>query len=58
MNDLTKIRLGWKYRRQLWKYRGLIRRRKQIMAFAAVGAAVAGAALIGPALGRCSRDNE
>ena len=30
VTTLAKIRLGWKYRRQLWKYRGLIRRRKEL----------------------------
>lgn len=57
MNNLTKIRLGWRYRRQLWRYRGLIRHRKQIMGIAAAGAAIAAALLIGARHRPCSRDN-
>jgi hypothetical protein len=34
MNRLTKIKLGWKYRRPLWKYRNLLRHRKEIAAAA------------------------
>ncbi len=41
MKNTTKIRLAWKYRRALWKYRGLIRRRKEI-----AGVALAAAALV------------
>jgi hypothetical protein len=37
---LTKIRLGWRYRKQLWKYRGLLRHRKDL-----AGGAVAAALL-------------
>jgi hypothetical protein len=57
MNNLTKIRLGWKYRRQLWKYRGLIRRRKQIMGIAAAVAAIATVAFLEAPCARSSRDN-
>jgi len=33
--NLRKLKLGWKYRRQLWKYRKLIRNRRTIAAAAA-----------------------
>ncbi len=45
VTTLTKIRLGWKYRKPLWKYRGLIRRRKEL-----AGGAVAAAFLTTAAL--------
>ena len=32
MSPITKLELAWKYRRPLWKYRKLIRYRKQILA--------------------------
>lgn len=35
----TKLRLAWKYRRYLWKYRSVIRHRKAIGAAVAVGVA-------------------
>ncbi len=41
VDKMTKVRLAWKYRSQLWKYRKLIRRRKQIAALLAAGAGVA-----------------
>jgi hypothetical protein len=40
MTTLTKLKIGWKYRRHLWKYRKLIRRRREIAAAFAVAAAV------------------
>lgn len=43
MKTATKIRLGWKYRKFLWKYRGLIRHRKEIAAVVASGALIAAA---------------
>ncbi len=53
MSNLTKVRLAWKYRRQLWKYRGVIRHRREI-----AGAAVAGGALAAAMLLRgSSREN-
>jgi hypothetical protein len=39
MSPLRKLELAWKYRRPLWKYRKLIRYRKQIL-FAAMGVSV------------------
>jgi len=41
---MRKIKLGWKYRRILWKYRGVIRHRREIAGAAA--AALAGAAFM------------
>ena len=35
----TKVKLAWKYRRYLWKYRNLIRHRRAIGAAVAVSAA-------------------
>jgi hypothetical protein len=32
MKPLRKIELAWKYRRPLWKYRKLIRYRREILA--------------------------
>jgi hypothetical protein len=40
MTTLTKLKVGWKYRRQLWKYRKLIRRRREIAATIAVLAGI------------------
>ena len=57
MNNTTKIRLAWKYRRQLWKYRSWIRHRKEIMGIAAACAAI-GAALIWAPRACSSRDNK
>ena len=31
MSPIRKLQLAWKYRRPLWKYRKLIRYRKQIL---------------------------
>jgi hypothetical protein len=42
---LTKLRLGWKYRKPLWRYRGLIRRRKEF-AGGAVAVAIFAAAAV------------
>jgi hypothetical protein len=36
---VRKVKLAWKYRKPLWKYRALIRRRKQIAGIAGAGAA-------------------
>jgi hypothetical protein len=49
MTTATKLRLAWKYRAPLWKYRKLIQHRKKIAAGAfAIGAvAVAAVVLIG-----------
>lgn len=41
VDNVTKIRLAWKYRSHLWKYRKLIRRRKQVATLLAAGAGVA-----------------
>jgi hypothetical protein len=41
VDNMTKIRLAWKYRSQLWKYRKLIRRRRRVAALLAAGAGVA-----------------
>jgi hypothetical protein len=45
MSPLRKLELAWKYRRPLWKYRKLIRYRKQILFAAAVGVGVAAVAI-------------
>ncbi len=45
MSNLTKVKLAWKYRRQLWKYRGIIRHRREIAGWTAAGAALAAAVL-------------
>jgi hypothetical protein len=52
MSPLRKLELAWKYRRPLWKYRKLIRYRKQILFGAAVGAVVVAVSLRrrGPAI--------
>ena len=44
MTKVTKVRLAWKYRKQLWRYRGLIRHRKDLAVIAAFGTAIAVAA--------------
>jgi hypothetical protein len=41
VDNVTKIRLAWKYRSHLWRYRKLIRRRKQVAAILATGAGAA-----------------
>ena len=41
MKTWSKVRLAWKFRRPLWKYRKLIRHRKAIAAGVLVGGAVA-----------------
>ncbi len=38
---IRQVKFAWKHRNLLWKYRGLIRRRKQIAQFALGGAAAA-----------------
>ncbi len=40
MNRLTKAKLAWKYRRQLWKYRKLIRYRREVAGVVLAGAAI------------------
>jgi hypothetical protein len=40
MKNTTKIKLAWKYRRPLWKYRSLIRHRKEIAGVALAAAAI------------------
>jgi hypothetical protein len=44
MNNLTKMKLAWKYRRPLWKYRKVIRHRNKIggltLAMAMIGAGI------------------
>lgn len=43
MNNLDKLKFGWKYRRILWKYRKLLRHRRAIGGVAlAAGAVVVG----------------
>ena len=37
---VRKVKLTWKYRRQLWKYRKLLARRREIAGAALVGAIV------------------
>jgi len=45
MTTLTKVKFAWKYRRPLWKYRSLIRHRREI-AWAAVGLIAAGTGIL------------
>jgi hypothetical protein len=45
---IRKIRLGWKYRRLLRKYRWVSRHRQQIAGVALVVAALAGGAMLRP----------
>jgi len=45
MTTLTKVKFAWKYRRPLWKYRALIRRRREI-AWAAAGLIAAGTGIL------------
>jgi len=40
MSPLRKLELAWKFRGPLWKYRKLLRYRKQILFAVAVGAGV------------------
>jgi hypothetical protein len=44
MNRKTKLKLAWKYRKQLWKHRWAIRHRREIFACAMAGAGAAVAA--------------
>ena len=46
MKTTTKIRLAWKYRRALWKYRNVIQHRWTIAAAATAGALVAAGMLL------------
>lgn len=46
MTTSTKLRLAWKYRAPLWKYRKLIRHRKKIAAGLLTAGAVAVAAVV------------
>lgn len=39
MKTQTKLKMAWKYRRYLWKYRNVIRHRKAIGGAVAVGMA-------------------
>ncbi len=39
--NIRKVRFAWKYRKYLWKYRGVIRRRKEIAGWTAAGVALA-----------------
>jgi hypothetical protein len=39
--NVRNVKFAWKHRRQLWRYRNLIRHRRAIMGWAAAGAAVA-----------------
>jgi hypothetical protein len=45
MRTTTKLKLSWKYRKYLWKYRNLIRYRREIMGVA-LGCAAVGAGLL------------
>jgi hypothetical protein len=40
MKTTTKLKLAWKYRRQLWKYRKLIQYRREILTIGAASLAV------------------
>jgi hypothetical protein len=39
--NARNVKFAWKHRRALWRYRSLIRHRRAIAGWAAVGAAVA-----------------
>jgi hypothetical protein len=45
MEKMKLVRLAWKYRRPLWKYRGLIRHRKEILGAAVAAVAIGTAAV-------------
>jgi hypothetical protein len=45
VTPLTKVRLGWKYRKPLWKFRELMRRRKDVAAGAVAAALLTTAAV-------------
>ena len=38
MKNTTKLKLAWKYRKYLWRYRALIRRRREIGGVVLAGA--------------------
>jgi len=40
MKTSTRMKLAWKYRRPLWRYRRLLRHRYEIAALAATGLAI------------------
>jgi len=48
--NARNVKFAWKYRRALWKYRGVIRHRQQIAAVAMAGVAIATALLLRPRL--------
>jgi len=48
--NARNVKLAWKYRRALWKYRGVIRHRQEIAAVALAGVAIATALLLRPKL--------
>lgn len=41
-----KVKLAWKYRRALWKYRNVIRHRKEIAGVVLAGAAIAAGVIL------------
>ena len=45
MTKTTKLKLAWKYRKQLWKYRKLIAHRKEIAGALAATAIITAVAL-------------
>lgn len=46
MTNLTKMKLAWKYRRPLWKYRKVIRHRNKIGGGLTLAAAMIGAGIL------------
>jgi len=49
MNTPRKLKIAWKYRKQLWKYRWAVRHRREIAGWAlAAGAIAAGILLMRP----------
>ncbi len=44
--NARNVKLAWKYRRALWKYRNVIRYRKEIGALAIAGVALGAAAVL------------
>ncbi len=58
MTNTTKLKLAWKYRKQLWKYRALVRHRWDIAALAATGALIAVLALASGSSPRATASND
>lgn len=46
MNTKTKMKIAWKYRKQLWKYRWAVRHRREIAGWSLAAAAIAAGILL------------